>query len=68
MGKEGKGDKGEKIGKNGKVKLVKCDGCGADEGEKKLLRFSRCMVIGYCSKECQNHSWKEHKLVCLQGV
>ena len=65
--KEGNAGKEGKVGKSGRVKLVTCDGCGADKGERKLSRCSSCMVVGYCSKECQNNSWKEHRSVCLKG-
>jgi len=32
--------------------------------EGKLMYCSRCRKVGYCSKECQQANWKDHKMVC----
>jgi hypothetical protein len=31
---------------------------------KDLQKCSRCLVVRYCSKECQRKDWKEHKKQC----
>ena len=42
-----------------------CGECGVFEGEdEKFSRCARCGVEFYCSKYCQVHAWKSHKLVC----
>lgn len=37
-----------------------CDSCGT----LTKLRCSGCQVIHYCSSQCQNDKWAEHKLSC----
>ena len=38
-----------------------CGHCGKPEGKQ---RCSRCKVVYYCGRECQNTDWKEHKKTC----
>ncbi|KAG1678394.1 hypothetical protein FOA52_015161 [Chlamydomonas sp. UWO 241] len=50
---------------------AQCENCskiGADVGHK-LLKCSGCRAAYYCSKECQNESWKSgaHKKICKQN-
>lgn len=45
-----------------------CNNCGKSEdpnGEPiKLKRCSNCLLAIYCSSECQNAAWTEHKPLC----
>ena len=34
----------------------------------KLLLCNRCKNVRYCSKECQNKAWGEHKAVCRANI
>lgn len=34
------------------------------KSESSLSKCSSCNVVHYCSKECQKHDWKMHKLYC----
>jgi hypothetical protein len=42
--------------------------CGAymcwNSEPEKLQRCSKCLVVSYCSKECQRKDWPNHKKVC----
>jgi hypothetical protein len=40
----------------------KCAHCNA--GEKKLSFCASCKSVEYCSRECQQAAWLEHKAVC----
>ncbi|RDB17261.1 hypothetical protein Hypma_001704 [Hypsizygus marmoreus] len=45
----------------------KCDapGCNAVETGNEIFRLcGGCQFIYYCSKECQQHDWKEHRSRC----
>lgn len=33
-----------------------------------LPKCSGCKNVYYCSKECQNSDWKEHKIICGKGL
>ncbi|KAJ3546626.1 hypothetical protein NMY22_g1968 [Coprinellus aureogranulatus] len=33
-----------------------------------IMMCSGCKLVGYCSTECQNAHWKEHKRVCKNGL
>ncbi|KDR79683.1 hypothetical protein GALMADRAFT_137466 [Galerina marginata CBS 339.88] len=42
-----------------------CYYCNTDLPSNKIKRCSRCLLVTYCSKECQAFSWKaSHKLNC----
>lgn len=43
----------------------RCDRCG-EPGRlgAPLKKCARCKAVLYCSTECQNSSWSEHRLVC----
>lgn len=45
-----------------------CHRCGKKHGEHgtKVMVCTKCMVIGYCSKECQVVEWPEHKTKCAE--
>lgn len=40
-----------------------CNVCG----KKSVSRCSRCLLVHYCSVDCQRKDWKAHKLVCKGG-
>lgn len=47
---------------------AKCEYCNVEESEeRKLKRCGRCQER-YCSKECQQKDWKDHKKVCDRVV
>jgi hypothetical protein len=40
-------------------------GCGAKkETVKKMMKFSRCEIVRYCSVVCQKKHWSVHKKIC----
>lgn len=43
-----------------------CSKCLREEqiGGGKLLICSRCYIARYCSQQCQQQDWKEHKKIC----
>jgi hypothetical protein len=41
-----------------------CEGCSLPESKTKLRKCSICEIAYYCSTECQNQRWKEHKKTC----
>ena len=44
--------------------FVVCNGCGVDFDATVPCVCSRCNVVKYCRKECQQQNWKEHKKIC----
>ncbi|CZT09134.1 uncharacterized protein RAG0_13991 [Rhynchosporium agropyri] len=48
------------------MKILVCRKCGKDHGGggKALSKCARCLVVWYCSPECQRADWKEHKKTC----
>ena len=38
-----------------------------DKPEAKFMYCIRCRLVCYCSKDCQQANWKDHKLVCKQN-
>ncbi len=42
-----------------------CAKCGK---EAKLAKCARCRVVSYCSKECQQQHWPQHKPACTPLV
>lgn len=42
-----------------------CHCCRQRKQRKQLMVCSRCKVLQYCSKECQEAHWLEHKLTCV---
>lgn len=44
-----------------------CLYCDKNQSEKPEVKFQyciRCRKVCYCSKECQNAHWRDHKMVC----
>ena len=43
-----------------------CEDCGLSEAQidAKLKKCGRCKIAVYCSKNCQQKSWKTHKQMC----
>jgi hypothetical protein len=54
--------------KTGRVKMqFSCENCGKSaQGVEPLNQCSRCMVVAYCSRECQVSHWKKHKYDCTR--
>jgi hypothetical protein len=50
------------------VKVKTCNRCEVQqtpfEKEQKIKYCVRCKRVCYCSKECQNADWVDHKLIC----
>jgi hypothetical protein len=40
-----------------------CAYCGKTD-DCKFRKCGACRKVRYCSTECQNHHWREHKLQC----
>jgi len=38
--------------------------CLSHGGPKKLSKCGRCLLVYYCSRECQLADWKTHKVLC----
>ena len=44
-----------------------CADCGEEEGGDVSLKTCKaCMLVKYCSANCQRNHWPKHKLVCKQ--
>ena len=41
-----------------------CTGCGTHDPGGRMRKCARCMLVRYCSPECQRAHWKTHKKVC----
>ena len=41
---------------------MQCDNC--NQTLEKIGKCSKCKAARYCSKECQERNWPEHKLEC----
>ena len=44
--------------------IINCAFCQKLPGEKKFPRCSKCRRVRYCSKECQQRHWPQHKPKC----
>jgi len=47
------------------IDLNGCGHCGARRDDVTLKSCTRCRVVSYCSKECQQAAWKVHKPKCI---
>ena len=48
---------------------INCAHCGKkEEAGEKFKKCGRCENVCYCSRECQEAHWKEHKKACKQIV
>ena len=48
--------------------MASCNQCGAPPGpEVDLSRCAHCMSAWYCSRQCQQAAWDEHKLICKES-
>ena len=45
-------------------KMGKCFNCKVEKERVDLSVCNRCMVMQYCSRECQVAAWPSHKLDC----
>merc|ERR1711907_860850 len=46
-------------------KALACGHCEKPQGTQKFLKCSTCLLVSYCSKECQKAHWKKsHKSEC----
>lgn len=43
------------------TKTKECNVCLKEDPGKKC---GKCMLVAYCSRECQSKDWREHKKVC----
>eukprot|EP01136_Pigoraptor_vietnamica_P036606 Opistho-1_new@103421 len=41
---------------------IACAACG--KGDVKLLKCGACLVVRYCSRECQKAAWPQHRQAC----
>jgi len=48
-------------------KAFLCKTCKTWTCNRTLLRCSNCMVVHYCSKECQQQHWSMHKDLCKKA-
>ena len=48
------------------VKMGQCFGCIETIEFNSLMRCLRCKVAHYCSTECQQSDWPEHKTFCVK--
>jgi hypothetical protein len=44
--------------------LNPCDGCGERHPVEEQRRCGECLLVSYCSVECQRDHWKAHKPEC----
>jgi hypothetical protein len=47
---------------NWQPSLFQCATC--KQSPSNLMRCSGCMLVSYCSRDCQKKDWKAHKLFC----
>lgn len=52
--------------KCGKTEKSSSDGNNPGTGGSKLLKCARCLVVRYCSVECQRADWRIHKTICRE--
>eukprot|EP00966_Prymnesium_polylepis_P129783 3001320-Prymnesium_polylepis.4 len=45
---------------------MRCANCGVSTLAAK--RCARCMAVSYCSVECQQANWTQHKVSCRRSV
>ena len=43
-----------------------CDGCSGD-AIYKTRKCGGCRKVRYCSRECQQRAWREHKPLCIRA-
>ena len=43
-----------------------CAGCGVkwNKNPKHVFKMCPCMLVAYCTDECQRAHWNEHKSAC----
>jgi hypothetical protein len=52
----------------GGLEMGKCFFCEEEYRKVKLFKCGRCLIAGYCSKECQTADWKRHKPFCSKLI
>ena len=45
------------------TKMAKCS-CGVEKERLSLSTCSRCMIVDYCSRQCQVADWSDHRACC----
>ena len=45
---------------------AQCSNCAVISCKHAILRCSQCRQIRYCSRDCQNQHWNQHKDWCMQ--
>lgn len=43
--------------------VKKCSFCGKSD-QKTIKKCGKCMLVGYCTTDCQQKHWKSHKIYC----
>ncbi|EJD39031.1 hypothetical protein AURDEDRAFT_116265 [Auricularia subglabra TFB-10046 SS5] len=49
-------------------KLTQCHSCFVNKLQANLFLCAQCKAAMYCSKECQQKAWKDHKILCTESA
>ena len=60
--REGAASTGQGVAKE--VKSHGCKFCAKKEGVTPFKQCSGCKAVRYCSRECQQKCWRDHRILC----